>query len=346
MHAIVKSRPGPGFDFLLDAPDPQVGPADVLVKVAATSLCGVDRHVYDWDQAGQAFVPTLPRIPGHETAGVVIEVGAAVQSISVGDRVALESHLVCGSCMECRTGNAHLCSRQTILGLSRDGAFAQRVAVPASACYPIPDGVSLEEAALFEPAGVAVHALQRAPSLLGQSVLVSGCGPIGLFLIELARIAGASRVIATELSPGRRLLAERRGAITLDPAAVDVPTEVARLTPRRQGVDVAFEASGSPRALGPVLESVRVAGDVVTVGHPGAVSVDISKLINVRYLTLRGVFGRRLWETWETLGELVSTGRLELAGFIDDRIPLDALPSAIAGIGDSGKVLVIPEDRS
>lgn len=343
MQAIVKSRPCAGLDFVLDAPVPTVGDGDVLMKVAATSLCGVDRHVFDWDAAGQAFVPQLPRIPGHETSGTVVETGAGVTSLRAGDRVALESHVVCGECVECRTGSAHLCTRQTILGLSRDGAFAQYVAVPATACFPLPDTVSFEHAALFEPAGVAVHALQRADSLTGKNVLVSGCGPIGLFLIELAVLAGASQVIGVEINAGRRAIAEKRGAIALDPTSVDVADEVRRLTWRRQGVDVAFEASGNARALVSALESVRVAGEVVTVGHPGDVTLDVSRLINIRYVTLRGVFGRRLWDTWETLSALVASGRLELGGFISDSIPLRELPQAITGIGDAGKVLVMPE---
>jgi threonine 3-dehydrogenase len=266
-----------------------------------------------------------------------------VTSLRAGDRVALESHVVCGECVECRTGSAHLCTRQTILGLSRDGAFAQYVAVPATACFPLPDTVSFEHAALFEPAGVAVHALQRADSLMGKNVLVSGCGPIGLFLIELAVLAGASQVIGVEINAGRRAIAEKRGAIVLDPTSVDVVDEVRRLTWRRQGVDVAFEASGNARALVSALESVRVAGEVVTVGHPGDVTLDVSRLINIRYVTLRGVFGRRLWDTWETLSALVASGRLELGGFISDSIPLRELPQAITGIGDAGKVLVMPE---
>jgi threonine 3-dehydrogenase len=342
VQAIRKSRPEVGFD-LVDAPEPVLGPGDVLVAVAATSLCGVDRHVFDWDTAGQAFVPRLPIIPGHETSGTVVAVaddgsGAAVVE---GDRVALESHLVCGTCRECRTGFAHLCTRQTILGLSHDGAFASLVAVPASSCFVLPASVTFEEAALFEPAGVAVHAMQRAGSLTGRNVLVSGCGPIGLLLVELARVAGAGMVIGVEVSPGRRAMAEQRGAMTIDPTVDDVPGAVRRLVP--EGVDVAFEASGAASALEAALLSVRVAGDVVTVGHPGTVSIDVSRLINVRYITLRGVFGRRLWDTWQILGDLVATGRLDLKSFISDTIPLADLPVAITSVGDAGKVLVIPE---
>lgn len=342
MQAVVKSRPEPGLDLVLDANEPSVGDADILVEVAATSLCGVDRHVHDWSSAGQAFVRSLPLVPGHETSGTIVAVGSAVTALRPGDRVALESHIVCGQCVDCRTGNPHLCTRQQILGLSRDGAFAERVAVPATSAFPVPPGVSFEEAALFEPAGVAVHALQRTGPVVGKAVLVTGCGPIGLFLIELALLSGAATVIGVEVAAGRRALAERRGAVVIDPSVVEVAEEVRRLTPRRDGVDVAFEASGSPRALVWALNSVRVAGDVVTVGHPGDVTIDVSRLINIRYLTLRGVFGRRLWDTWETLGALVGSGRFKLSGFISEVLPLADLPSAITRIGDAGKVLVVP----
>ena len=340
MQAVRKSRPEAGFD-LVDAPEPVLGPGDVLVEVAATSLCGVDRHVFDWDAAGQAFVPHLPIILGHETSGTVIGVSEEHIGLAVGDRVALESHLVCGACRECRTGLAHLCTHQKILGLSHDGGFASLVSVPATACFVLPDSVTFEEAALFEPAGVAVHATQRAGSLTGRTVLVSGCGPIGLLLVELAAVAGAAMVIAVEVSAGRRAMAEVRGALTIDPMSQDVPEAVRRLVP--DGVDVAFEASGAPAALQAALLAVRVAGEVVTVGHPGIVSVDVSRLINVRYITMRGVFGRRLWDTWQLLGDLVATARLDLKPFISDTIPLALLPEAITGLGDAGKVLVIPE---
>jgi threonine 3-dehydrogenase len=337
--AVKKTRPEPGFD-LVEVPAPEIGPGDVLVDVAATSLCGVDLHVHAWDASGQAFVPRLPVIPGHETSGTVIAVGNSVTSVAVGDLVALESHIVCGTCRECRTGLAHLCPRQVILGLSRDGAFAEQVAIPASACFILPPGTDLQHAALFEPAGVAVHATQRTGSLTGRTVAISGCGPIGLVLISLARIAGAAVVIGIEPSEGRRALATARGAVALDPADGDVAAAVRELVPG--GVDVGFEASGAGPALGGLLTAVRPGGDVVTVGHPGVVPVDVSRSINLDYITLRGVFGRRLWDTWELLSQLVQSNQLDLASLITDSITLSDLPGAMADVAAGGKVLVRP----
>jgi threonine 3-dehydrogenase len=343
MRAVRKARPERGMDFDTDAPVPEIAEHEVLVEVAATSICGVDRHVFDWDAAGRTFVKNLPVIPGHETAGVVRKVGGSVTSVAVGDRVALESHIVCNSCFECRTGNAHLCSNQQILGLSCDGAFAEFVKVPGWSCYVIPDNVSFENAALFEPAGVAVHAIQRSDSLTGQTVAVSGCGPIGLFLVQLAQLAGASRVIGVETNPYRRRLAEKYGAVTVDPRSTDVVAEAKKITGRRHGVDTVFEASGVAPALLSALEMLRPAGTVITVGHPGEVTIDVSRLVNINYLTLRGVFGRRLWDTWETLGELVGSGRFELDSLISHQLGIDEFARAIDLLGgDAGKIILVP----
>jgi threonine 3-dehydrogenase len=344
MRAIVKRRPEPGMDYAADLPEPVAGEDEVLIAVAATSICGVDRHVHEWDAAGQAFVPNLPVVPGHETAGTVRAVGSAVAGIAVGARVALESHLVCHRCFQCRTGAAHLCVDQRILGLSWDGAFAELVRVPASACFPLPDEVGFDSAALFEPAGVAVHATQRADDLAGACVLVSGAGPIGLFVIQLAQLFGARCVLASEVNPYRRALAERLGARTIDPTVEDLGAACRRAAPGRDGVDVAFEASGAAAALPAVLAAVRTGGELITVGHPGIVPVDVSKHINVRYVTWKGVFGRRIWDTWELLAGLVGSGRLDLEWIVTHHVGLDEFDRAIELLGsDAGKILVVPD---
>jgi threonine 3-dehydrogenase len=343
MRAIVKEQAAPGVVYRDDVDEPEPGPEEVLVEVAATSICGVDVHVHRWDAAGQAFVPNVPLIPGHETAGTIVATGAAVEGLEPGTRVALESHLVCNTCFQCRTGAAHLCTDQRILGLSWDGAFAQRVRVPHWACFRLADGVSLESAALFEPAGVAVHATQRAPSLAGASVLVSGAGPIGLFVIQLAQLFGARTIIASEVNPYRRNLAEQLGARAVDPLSEDVVAACRRAAPGRDGVDVVFEASGYPAAFPAALQSVRTGGDMITIGHPGEVPIDVSRHVNIRYVTLRGVFGRRLWDTWELLGGLVASGRLDLDWIITHRMGLDEFDRAIELLSaDAGKILVFP----
>jgi threonine 3-dehydrogenase len=343
MRAIVKHQAAPGVIYRHDVADPEPGPEEVVVAVAATSICGVDVHVHRWDAAGQAFVPRVPVIPGHETAGTIRAVGAAVPGLQAGMRVALESHLVCDACFQCRTGAAHLCTDQRILGLSWDGAFAELVRVPYSACFRLPDDVSFESAALFEPAGVAVHATQRAGSLAGATVLVNGAGPIGLFVIQLAQLFGARTVIASEVSAYRRRLAEQLGATTVDPAAEDLVSRCRGAAPGRDGVDVAFEASGYGPAVSAALASVRTGGEMITIGHPGEVPIDISRQINVRGITLKGVFGRRLWDTWELLVGLVASGRLDLEWIVTHRLGLDEFDRAIGLLdGEAGKILLFP----
>jgi threonine 3-dehydrogenase len=343
MRAIVKRVAAPGVEYVADADKREVGPGDVIVKVAATSICGADRHLFQWDQMGQGLRPTLPLIMGHETAGVIAGVGSSVSGWAAGDRVALESHLVCGECYMCRTGGAHLCERMRILGITWDGAFAEFVTVPSSACFRLPETVPFDAGALFEPAGVAMHAIQRAESVSGRTVLVSGCGPIGLYLIQLALFGGATAVVAMEVNPYRRNLAKELGAVAVDPSEVDVATVCRKIAARQGGVDVAFEASGSAEALTLLFQSVRRDGLVITVGHPGLVPIDVTAHINMKYVTLKGVFGRRIWDTWEALLSVVESGQLDLCRIVTHRLSLAEFNSSIQLMGgEAGKILLYP----
>jgi threonine 3-dehydrogenase len=343
MRAIVKRLAAPGVEYAATYDEPDADADRVVVKVATTSICGADRHLFLWDRMGQNLRPTLPLVMGHETAGTIAKVGSQVKGWEVGDRVALESHLMCGECYMCRTGDAHLCERMRVLGITFDGAFAEYVSVPPTICFRLPDGISFDAAALFEPAGVAMHAIQRAGALAGSTVLVTGCGPIGLYLIQLAILAGAARVVAVETNPYRRAMAKEVGAIDIDPGTVDVPAFCRSVAPRRGGMDVAFEASGSGSVLGPVFESVRRDGLVVTVGHPGAVPVEITAHINMKYVTLKGVYGRRIWDTWEALLAFVEAGRIDLSHIVTHRLPLTEFDHSIELLGgDAGKILLYP----
>jgi len=343
MRAIVKRLAAPGVEYATAFDEPEAGPDRVVVKVAATSICGADRHLYLWDKMGQNLRPTLPLVMGHEVSGTIAAVGSGVNGWAVGDRVALESHLMCGECYMCRTGDAHLCERMRVLGITFDGAFAEYVSVPASICFRLPDGISFDAAALFEPAGVAMHAIQRAGALAGGTVLVSGCGPIGLYLIQLAFLTGAARIVAVETNPYRRAMAKEIGAIVADPGDTDIPAFCRSVAPRRGGIDVAFEASGSDKVLGSLFESVRRDGLVVTVGHPGAVSVEITSHINMKYVALKGVYGRRIWDTWEALLAFVDAGRIDLTGIVTHRLPIAEFDRSIELLsGDAGKILLYP----
>ncbi|MBO1903235.1 alcohol dehydrogenase catalytic domain-containing protein [Leucobacter weissii] len=345
MKAVVKSRAEHGADFVTDLPEPEVGATDVLLEVAAASVCGTDRELYEWTPSAQAFNLRLPNVLGHEISGTVIEVGKDVTRFEVGDRLALESHVPCYRCYPCSVGDAHNCTNMLLLGMHIDGGFAERTAVPESVGVKLPDSVSLEVGSLMESAGVAWTAIARSGfAVNGANVLVSGCGPVGLVVIQLSILLGAASVVAIEPNPYRRRIAESLGATVLDPFSDDVVAHCRNLNPWRGGVDVAFEVSAAPSALPTLLESVRREGDVVTIGHPSsAVPIDIAAHINKKGITLRGVFGRRLWSTWEGLSQMLESGRLDLSWLITHRLELDKFEHAIELLtGDANKVVLFP----
>lgn len=344
MRAVVKSSAAKGVEIREDWPEPVAGPGEVLLQVAAASLCGTDRELYEWTQSAQAFNLELPVVLGHEGAGTVLAVGEGVESLAVGDRVAMESHLICHECFACRTGSAHTCERTRILGMHIDGVFAERVAVPAEICLKLPESISLETGALLEGAGVAMHAVQRSGlAVAGQNVIVNGCGPVGLVIIKLARLLGASTVLAVEPNPYRQEQARALGAEVLHPSD-DLVGRAREIAGSRGGFDVAFEVSGVRGVLPPLFESLRREAVLVTIGHPGQpAEIDIAAYINKKGITLRGIFGRRLWDTWEQLLLLVGSGRLDLDWLITHRLPLDSADEAVELLsGDAGKVLLIP----
>ncbi|MBS1886523.1 MAG: alcohol dehydrogenase catalytic domain-containing protein [Actinobacteria bacterium] len=341
MQALIKERAAAGA-VLSEAPRPTPAADEVLIEVAGTSICGTDRHLFEWTASARAFHPVLPLVFGHETAGTVVATGEAVGAVAVGDRVSVETHVFCGRCYPCRTGDAHNCARMGLFGLTLPGAFAAYAVAPERVCFVLPDAVPFDAAALFEPAAVAVHALERAGPLLGASVLVSGCGPIGLMLIRLCQIAGATRIFAAEPVAEKRAWAADLGAVAFDPLA-DEPAAVCG-TGRRGGVDLAFECSGASAALAPMLAAVRREGRAVTVGHPGEpVAIDVAATVNKGGVTLAGVFGRRIWSSWETLVELVVSHRFAPQEFITSRLPLDRFEQAITATAtEPGKVLLLP----
>ena len=344
MKAVIKHAAERGIQVREDWAEPDAGPGEVLLEVAAASLCGTDRELYEWTPSAQAFNLAPPVVLGHEGSGTVLAVGAGVENLTAGDRVALESHLICGRCYPCRTGSAHTCERTGILGMHIDGVFAERVAVPADICVPLPASVSLETGALLESAGVAMHAVQRSGyAVAGQYVLVNGCGPVGLVIAQIALALGAAAVVAVEPNQFRRKQAESIGARVLDPSD-DVVGVCRDLAGRRGGFDVAFEVSGVRGVLPPLLEALRREATLVTVGHPSEpAAIDIAAFVNKKGITLRGIFGRRLWDTWEQLLLLLQSGRIDLDWLITHRLALDEAEAAVELLtGDAGKVLLVP----
>jgi threonine 3-dehydrogenase len=341
----VKSRPQRGAEYTASHPEPSPGPGEVLLDVAAASVCGTDRELFEWGPAAAAFGLALPVVLGHELAGTVVATGSGVRRLREGDRVALESHLPCGHCFPCRTGDAHNCANLRILGMHVDGGFAELMAAPVEICVPLPESVSLEAGALLEPAGVAMHAVQRyGEPLAGGVALVNGCGPVGLVIAQLCVLMGAAHVVVVEPNPYRRALAERAGALAMHPSEA-VADRCRELSGARQGADVAFEVSAVRGVYSVLFDAVRREGVVIGVGHPGEPTpIDVGEVINKKGITLRGIFGRRLWDTWEQMLLLVASGRLDLEALVTHRLPLTDFPRAIELLhGDSCKVLLDPK---
>ncbi|WP_457949754.1 zinc-dependent alcohol dehydrogenase [Pseudarthrobacter sp. alpha12b] len=344
MRAIVKAGPERGVKFHASYAEPHVSADKVKIQVAAASVCGTDRALYEYSPMAQAFNLKMPVVLGHECAGTVIEVGSAVESLKVGDRVALESHVACWDCYPCRNGDAHNCLNMELLGLHLDGGFAERLVAPATACFKLPADFPLEQGALLEPAGVAMHAIQRSRvELSGADVVISGGGPVGLFIAAITRAMGARCVVVVEPNAYRQGLIKALGAIALSPDD-DVIAVCRELSGEKFGFDVAFEASGVAAALPPLLEAVRREATVVTVGIPGKpIEIDVAAYLIKKGLTLTGSFGRALWQTWDRIAALVASGELDLSNFITHRLPLSAFEEAIELLSqDACKVLLVP----
>ncbi|MEO8461735.1 MAG: L-threonine 3-dehydrogenase, partial [Chloroflexota bacterium] len=295
MRALVKTQAGPGLS-LEDVPEPQVGINDVLVRVHKTGICGTDLHIEAWDPwAAKTIKP--PLVVGHEFVGEVVEVGANVSDFHPGDLVSGEGHVVCGRCRHCLAGRRHLCAHTIGLGVGRDGAFAEFVALPMANIWHHWPGIDEEVAAIFDPFGNAVHTALAFP-ILGEDVLVSGAGPIGLMATAVARHAGARHIVVSEPNAYRRELATRMGAtITVDPTQRDLRDVQAELG-MVEGFDVAMEMSGNAVALRTAIANMAHGGGVAILGIPTAeISIDVNEIV-FKMLTLRGIYGREMYETW------------------------------------------------
>ena len=340
MRALVKTKAAPGLE-LLDVPKPSAGPGQVVVRVLATSLCGTDNHIYRWDEWAQGRIHP-PRIIGHELCGEVVETGPDVQAVAVGDYVAAESHITCAVCFQCRTGNAHVCKNYRILGIDEDGSYAEYVKLPERVLWKTSREIPPEFACLQEPLGNAVHAA-LVEDLTGQSVLITGCGPTGLFATAVARTAGAGVIIASEISDYRLGLAKQLGAdYTINPTRDD--TDLLTRITGGEGVDVALEMSGSPTAIHKCFKSVKNGGRVTLFGIPEAqVCFDMTNEIIFKGIRVYGVTGRRLFQTWYRLAGLFKAG-LNIKPVVTHVLPLDKFAEGfdLVAKGQCGKVVLKP----
>lgn len=347
MRAILKTAPGPGLS-LQTVPDPEPGPNDVVVRILATSICGTDGHIYRWDDWAQSRLH-LPRIIGHEMCGEVVAVGHAVSLVATGDYVAAESHLTCGRCFQCRTGQAHVCQDYRILGVDVDGSYADYVRLPETVLWKTPRDLPPELACVQEPLGNAVDAA-LAESLAGKSVLVTGCGPTGLLAIAVSRVAGASVIVAVDASDYRLGLAKQLGATLALHATRDsaqaMESAIHDLT-AGEGVDAALEMSGHPAALHQVFRSVKNGGRVTLFGIPtGSVCFDLPNEIIFKGIRVYGVTGRRLFSTWYRLAGLFKAG-LDIKPVVTHTFPMTEFAKGFDLIqsGQCGKVVLFPSQR-
>jgi len=339
MRAIVKEKPAPGL-VVKSVSKPTAGPGEVLIAVRHAGVCGTDLHIADWDAWAQGRLKP-PLVVGHEFAGEVEAVGDGVAELKAGQLVTAEGHIVCGHCLQCRTGNSHICQRTQIIGVDRDGAFADYIVMPATNVLPL-DGIPTEIGAVMDPMGNAFHAVLTA-EIPGSTVFVVGCGPIGCFAVGIARAAGAAKVLASDVNPKRLALAARMGAhVTIDARTDDVVPRVLAET-GGEGVDVVCEMSGVPAALHQALAAVRMGGRVQLLGLPtGEVPIDFASEIIFKGITLYGVIGRKMYETWHQMRRYLSAGLFDPRPVITHQFPLTRIDEALAAIrsGDAGKIIL------
>ena len=338
MLALVKTAPGPGLE-LRAVPRPSIGLHDVLIRVHKTGICGTDLHIEAWDPwAAKTIHP--PLVVGHEFVGDIVEVGSEVTDFHPGDLVSGEGHVVCGRCRHCLAGRRHLCANSIGLGEGRDGAFAEYVALPMTNVWHHWPGVDEEVAAIFDPFGNAVHTALAFP-VLGEDVLVSGAGPIGLMATAVVRHAGARFIVVSEPNAFRRDLAKKMGAsVVVDPRERDLHSVQAELG-MVEGFDVALEMSGNASALRAAIDNMAHGGGVAILGIPtGEISLDVNEIV-FKMLTIRGIYGREMYETWYKMTVMLQSG-LDIRPAITHRFGFRDFATAFAAArsGDSGKVIM------
>jgi threonine 3-dehydrogenase len=322
-----------------DAPVPEVGVHDVLIRVRTSAICGTDVHIYDWDEWSQRTIP-VPMIVGHEYVGVVERVGAEVGAFQPGDRVSGEGHITCGFCRNCRAGRRHLCRHTVGIGVNRAGSFAEFLSLPAVNVYRIPDDVPDQLAAVFDPYGNAVHTALSF-DLVGEDVLITGAGPIGMMAAAVARHVGARHVVVTDVNDYRLGLARTLGATrTVNVAREDLKAVMHDLG-MKEGFDVGLEMSGNARAFRQLLDVMNHGGRVALLGIlPGEAAIDWSQVV-FKGLQLKGVYGREMFETWYKMVAMLQSG-LDLSAVVTHRFPIDQFQQGfdVMRSGQSGKVLL------
>jgi len=338
MRALVKSRPEPGI-WMENIPEPEIGPNDVLIKIKKTSICGTDLHIVAWDEWAQATIPT-PMAVGHEYVGIVEKIGSEVEGLEIGQRVSGEGHVVCGRCRNCQAGRRHLCINTVGVGVDRPGAFAEYVAIPGSNVQPVAADISDDIASILDPLGNAVHTALHF-DLVGEDVLITGAGPIGMMSTAIARHVGARYIVVTDVNDYRLDLAERMGADRELNVRRDTVAGVMADLGMREGFDVGLEMSGNPEALHDMITTMDNGGKIALLGiPPKQAPIDWNDIV-FKGLTLQGIYGRRMFETWYKMLAMLETG-LDVSKVITHHFKAEDFEDALDVMrsGDSGKVIL------
>jgi len=338
MKSLVKLKAEPGI-WLTKTQRPKLGHNDLLIKIKKTAICGTDIHIYNWDDWAQKTIP-VPMVVGHEYAGEVVDIGQEVKGFSIGDRVSGEGHITCGHCRNCRGGRTHLCRNTVGVGVDRPGSFAEYLVIPAYNAFKLPDEISDDLAAIFDPFGNAVHTALSF-DLVGEDVLITGAGPIGIMAAAVAKHVGARHVVITDINQYRLDLAKKMGATR----AVDVSKEnlndVMTDLGMTEGFDVGMEMSGVPIAFTSMLANMNNGGKIAMLGIPGNdMAIDWSQVI-FKGLTIKGIYGREMFETWYKMASLIQSG-LDLSPIITHHFAIDDFQKGFDMMrsGQSGKVIL------
>jgi len=338
MKALVKKEAKPGI-WLEEIPEPKVGPNDVLIEIARTAICGTDMHIYNWD-AWAAKTIRVPMAVGHEYCGRIVELGSEVRGLKVGDRVSGEGHVTCGYCRNCRAGRRHLCRNTVGVGVDRPGAFAEYLSLPASNAFKLPDTITDDVASILDPFGNATHTA-LAFNMVGEDVLITGAGPIGVMAVAVARFVGARHIVITDLNDYRLELARKMGASRAINVTRESLDDTMKALGMQEGFDVGLEMSGNPQAFREMLRTMHHGGSVAILGIPPAeAAIDWNQVI-FKGLTLKGIYGREMFETWYKMSSMLQSG-LDLRPIITHHFPVQDFERGFQtmGSGHSGKVIL------
>ena len=338
MKALIKERAEAGIS-MGDLPVPPIGPNDVLIQIRKTAICGTDMHIFNWDPWAQRTIHT-PIAIGHEYCGTIVEMGSEVRGFAIGDRVSGEGHITCGHCRNCRAGRRHLCRNTVGVGVNRQGCFAEYLSLPAVNAFKLPDSISDDVASVLDPFGNAVHTA-LAFDMVGEDVLITGAGPIGIMSAAVARHVGARHVVITDINPARlKLAAEVADVVPVDVSREDLADVMARLG-MKEGFDVGLEMSGAPAALEQMIEHLVMGGKIAMLGLPAKpFAIDWTSLI-LKMLTVKGIYGREMFETWHKMLAMLQSG-LDVRKVITHRFPAAAYSQGfeLMKSGSCGKIVL------